>query len=213
MFFYGFCVFLGGWLIILLLSTPTKPLDRGLHVNGKLTLSENIADVAGVSSRTTATARRSATGERGRRRVHGRPALLHRLRQAWRSKERPEILRTLVMVDGHAPGQYRAAAVRNVDAWYRAFDVKAGREALPGSGGAHPGVVSRGRDEPAARSAPRTPPRSSRSRTASVTAAPRRRSTSARRGRSSSGVRSSTAYPPQPVRACEAFVPARDAGP
>ena len=32
----------------------------------------------------------------------------------------------LVMNDGHAPGQYRADAVRNVDAWYSAFGVQPG---------------------------------------------------------------------------------------
>ncbi len=30
------------------------------------------------------------------------------------------------MADGHSPGPYRAATVRNIDAWYPAFDVKPG---------------------------------------------------------------------------------------
>ena len=32
------------------------------------------------------------------------------------------------MTDPHAPGEYRAATVRNIDAWYSAFDVMAGEK-------------------------------------------------------------------------------------
>jgi predicted metalloendopeptidase len=32
------------------------------------------------------------------------------------------------MTNGHAPGQYRADTVRNIDEWYQAFDVKAGEK-------------------------------------------------------------------------------------
>ena len=39
---------------------------------------------------------------------------------------RPEALRARVATDGHAPGMYRALTVRNLDAWYKAFDVKEG---------------------------------------------------------------------------------------
>jgi putative endopeptidase len=31
------------------------------------------------------------------------------------------------LTDGHAPGRYRASTVRNLDAWYRAFDVRPGQ--------------------------------------------------------------------------------------
>jgi putative endopeptidase len=43
--------------------------------------------------------------------------------QIWRSKFRPEALRASLMTNGHAPGEYRADTVRNIDAWYAAFDV------------------------------------------------------------------------------------------
>jgi predicted metalloendopeptidase len=36
-------------------------------------------------------------------------------------------LRQLILTDGHAPEQYRALTVRNIDEWYSAFDVKPGR--------------------------------------------------------------------------------------
>jgi predicted metalloendopeptidase len=32
-----------------------------------------------------------------------------------------------VLTDGHAPAQYRTYIVRNLDAWYKAFDVKPGQ--------------------------------------------------------------------------------------
>jgi len=32
-----------------------------------------------------------------------------------------------VLTDGHAPDEYRADTVRNLDAWYGAFDVKTGQ--------------------------------------------------------------------------------------
>ena len=49
--------------------------------------------------------------------------------QVWRSKTRDPALRQRLLTDGHAPGQYRALTVRNLDPWYAAFDVKSG-EAL-----------------------------------------------------------------------------------
>ena len=56
--------------------------------------------------------------------------------QAWRAKTRDAALRAQLIDDGHAPGAFRAQTVRNLDAWYDAFDVQAGREAVPGAGGA-----------------------------------------------------------------------------
>ena len=44
-----------------------------------------------------------------------------------RSKMREAQLRRNVMTDGHAPSQYRAATVRNIDAWYNAFNVQPGQ--------------------------------------------------------------------------------------
>ena len=35
-------------------------------------------------------------------------------------------LRQRIATDGHAPGNFRALTVRNLDAWYDAFDVKEG---------------------------------------------------------------------------------------
>ena len=40
---------------------------------------------------------------------------------------REPALRQRLLTDGHAPAEYRADTVRNLDAWYGAFDVKPGQ--------------------------------------------------------------------------------------
>ena len=47
--------------------------------------------------------------------------------QTWRRKTREPALRHQILTDGHAPAQYRADTVRNLDAWYEAFGVKPGQ--------------------------------------------------------------------------------------
>ena len=96
-----------------------------LAVNGKLTLGENIADLAGLT----------AAYEAYRRSQGGRPApkadgftddqqFFISFEQSWREKVREPALRNQVLTDGHAPGEYRALTVRNLDPWYSAFRVK-----------------------------------------------------------------------------------------
>ncbi len=93
-----------------------------LAVNGKQTLSENIADVAGLS----------ASHDAYVLSLHGKPApMLQGLTgdqrfflaytQSWREKVRDAALRQQVKTDGHAPAMYRGDTVRNLDAWYPAF--------------------------------------------------------------------------------------------
>ena len=104
-----------------------EPLP-GLHLNGKLTLDENIADLAGLAAAydgyRAAYGGKEAPTDAGSDR---RPAFLHRVRPGSRGKMRPETLRVIVMTDGHAPDEYRADTVRNLDAWYTAFNVKPGK--------------------------------------------------------------------------------------
>ena len=93
-----------------------------VHVNGKLTLSENIADVAGLSAAYDAyRALGNATPESDR-------VFFLSFAQAYKSKLREQLARQLVLTDGHALDEYRADTVRNLDAWYPAFDVKAGQK-------------------------------------------------------------------------------------
>ena len=105
-----------------------EPLP-GVHVNGKLTLSENIADVAGVSA--AYDAYRIAYAGRPIPEIDGFTAdqrFFIGYGQAWRVKARPEALRSQIMTDSHAPGEYRADIVRNLDAWYSAFGVRKGEK-------------------------------------------------------------------------------------
>ena len=105
-----------------------EPLP-GLHVNGKLTLSENIADVAGLS--VAFDAYRSASAGKSSRDAQGltdEQRFFLAYAQSWRSKMRPELLRVLLATDGHAPDQYRADTVRNIDAWYQAFNIQPARK-------------------------------------------------------------------------------------
>lgn len=104
-----------------------EPLP-GTHVNGKLTLSENIADVAGLSA--AYDAYRTAVGSQSAPRagLTNDQRFFIAYAQSWRSKMRPEFLRVLLTSDGHAPDQYRADTVRNLDAWYAAFNIQSGRK-------------------------------------------------------------------------------------
>jgi predicted metalloendopeptidase len=101
----------------------------GLHVNGKLTLGENIADVAGLSA--TYDAYRASLGGKEAPVIDGFTGdqrFFLAFAQAWASKMREPALRQRVLTDGHAPGQFRALTVRNIDAWYAAFGVKPGQK-------------------------------------------------------------------------------------
>jgi len=98
-----------------------------LAVNGKLTLGENIADVAGLQASYDAY-RASLKGKEAPviDGFTGDQRFFIAYAQTWATKMRDEALRQRVATDGHAPGNYRALTVRNLDAWYKAFDVKEG---------------------------------------------------------------------------------------
>ena len=101
-----------------------------LAVNGQLTLSENIADLAGLA--VAYDGWRSSLGsppEQGRSEFTPDQQFFLSFAQSWRLKEREQALREALHTDGHAPDQYRALTVRNLDPWYAAFGVTPG-EAL-----------------------------------------------------------------------------------
>jgi putative endopeptidase len=95
-----------------------------LHVNGQLTLSENIADVAGLSAAYDAY---RASNPNATRSPDDQNFFIS-YAQSWRTKMREPLLRQVVVTDGHAPDEYRADTVRNLDAWYAAFGVKPGQK-------------------------------------------------------------------------------------
>ncbi len=101
----------------------------GLYVNGKQTLGEDIADVSGL----TASYRAYHLS------LDGKPAptidgltgdqrFFIAFGQAWRSKIRDAALRQRLATDVHAPAEFRAETVRNLDPWYKAFDVQPGQK-------------------------------------------------------------------------------------
>jgi len=100
-----------------------------VHVNGKQTLSENIADVAGLSVAYDGW-QRSLNGKPGvdADGFTARQLFFLSYAQGWRDKTREAALRRRIVTDGHAPDQYRADTVRNLDAWYDAFDVEHGQK-------------------------------------------------------------------------------------
>ncbi len=103
------------------------PLDD-LSVNGEFTLGENIGDLGGISIGLLAynmslqgEAAPVIDGFTGEQRVFLGYA------QVWRSKIRDEALRQRIATDPHSPAVYRTnGAVRNVPAFYDAFDVQEG---------------------------------------------------------------------------------------
>jgi putative endopeptidase len=101
----------------------------GMHVNGQLTMGENIADLAGVlvaldayhasQKGTTPAVLDGWTGDQ---------RFFLAYAQAYRNKERDDALRSQMASDPHTPDHFRAIGpLRNVDAWYATFKVTAGK--------------------------------------------------------------------------------------
>ncbi|PIC01724.1 M13 family metallopeptidase [Caulobacter sp. X] len=100
----------------------------GVHVNGKLTMGENIGDMAGLT----------LALEAYHVSLHGQPAPVldgftgdQRIylgwAQVWRGKSREDALKQQIASDPHSPGYYRVnGTIRNQPGWYSAFDVKPG---------------------------------------------------------------------------------------
>ena len=104
-----------------------EPLP-GLHINGKLTLGENVADIAGLVI--ALKAYHISLG--------GKPApVLNGLTgdqrfyiayaQSWRERHRDGAIRSQVLSNPHSPSEFRVnGVVRNTEGWYTAFGVKPG---------------------------------------------------------------------------------------
>ncbi len=103
-----------------------EPLP-GMHIPGRLTLGENIADVAGLAA--ALDAYHASLGGKVAPTIEGYTGdqrFFIAYAQSWATKMREATLRNRLATDGHAPGDYRALTVRNIDAWYDAFGVKEG---------------------------------------------------------------------------------------
>ena len=101
----------------------------GVHIKGKLTLGENLADLGGLETAYAAYRRYVAR--------HGEPPVIDgftgdqrffiAFAQAWQGKRREGALRQQLLSDPHSPDQYRVdGIVRNFDPWYKAFNVQPG---------------------------------------------------------------------------------------
>jgi putative endopeptidase len=96
-------------------------------VNGTQTLSENIADVAGLSAAYDAWRSTVTTPAPAADGITPDQLFFISFGRNWRAKIREAALRRQIVVDGHAPAEYRADTVRNIDAWYAAFSVQPGQ--------------------------------------------------------------------------------------
>jgi endothelin-converting enzyme/putative endopeptidase len=96
-----------------------------LHINGRQTLGESIADVAGLAAAFDAY-HASLKGSEAPKvdNLTGDEQFFIAFSQNWGSVTRDAALRQQVLSDPHAPGEYRALTVRNEDGWYTAFDIK-----------------------------------------------------------------------------------------
>jgi endothelin-converting enzyme/putative endopeptidase len=101
----------------------------GQHIRGAQTMGENIGDLGGIEMAYAAYQRYQAR--------HGRAPVIGGLTgdqrfflayaQAWRTNVREAALRQQVLTNPHSPAEFRVnGVVRNVDAWYRAFNVQPG---------------------------------------------------------------------------------------
>jgi len=102
----------------------------GVHVNGKLTMGENIADLGGLTLGL----------EAYHASLHGKPApvvdgmtgdqrVFLGWAQVWREKLRDAHARNLIVTDPHSPPRARVnIPSHNIDAWYKAFDVQPGQK-------------------------------------------------------------------------------------
>ena len=107
-----------------------EPLP-GFKVNAELTMGENIGDLGGLEMAYAAYRRHVDQ--------HGEPPVVGGLTgdqrfflsyaQTWASHMSDNLLRQIVLTDEHSPPSYRVnGIVRNMDAWYRAFDIKPGHK-------------------------------------------------------------------------------------
>jgi len=101
----------------------------GVRIKGQLTLGENLGDLGGLEVAYSAYRKYVAQ--------HGEPPVIDGLTgdqrffiaygYSWETKQREGALRAQLLTNEHSPAKYRVnGVVRNVDAWYKAFNVQPG---------------------------------------------------------------------------------------
>lgn len=103
-----------------------EPIE-GNHVNGRLTMGENIGDVGGLSMAYEAY-KLSLNGKEAPviDGLTGDQRFFLAWAQVWKEKRTEQSLLNQLRSDPHSPARYRTMAPRNHDAWYKAFDVQPG---------------------------------------------------------------------------------------
>ncbi|MBA4136290.1 MAG: M13 family peptidase [Opitutus sp.] len=100
----------------------------GQFVNGELTLGENIGDLGGVSIAYEAL-QRSLQGKE-RKLIDGltpEQRFFLSWAQTWKTKTRPDRMKTLLQIDVHSPGEFRAfGPLVNLPEFFEAFGIKEG---------------------------------------------------------------------------------------
>lgn len=99
-----------------------------IHVNGKLTLGENLADLGGLAI-AYAAFKKTPQGQSDELIDGFTPDQRFFLSwaQVWRMNIRPETAAQLILVDPHSPGDARTIGpLVNMDAWYKAFNIQEG---------------------------------------------------------------------------------------
>ena len=98
-----------------------------VSLNGKQTLAENIADVAGIAAAYDGYhASLGGVTPPAQDGLSGDQQFFIAFAQNYAAKMREAALRQEVATDSHSPDEYRASTVRNIDAWYTAFNVQPG---------------------------------------------------------------------------------------
>ncbi len=99
-----------------------------IHVNGKLTMGENIGDLGGLN--VAYEAFKMTEQGKSKKKIDGftpDQRFFLSWAQVWRGSSRPETTAQLVQTDPHSPNEFRTiGAPVNMDEWYKAFDVKPG---------------------------------------------------------------------------------------
>ena len=99
-----------------------------IHVNGKLTLGENLADLGGLNVAYEAF-KKTKEGQSNKKIDGFTPDQRFFLSwaQVWRGQQRPEAAAQQIVTDPHSPERFRCnAPVTNIDSWYAAFNVQPG---------------------------------------------------------------------------------------
>jgi putative endopeptidase len=105
-------------------------VNDSLHINGKLTLGENLADLGGLNIAYEAF-KKTDEGKSDKKIDGFTPDQRFFLSwaQVWRSNTLPQYSAQLILTDPHSPGAARCnIPVSNMDSWYKAFDVQPGEK-------------------------------------------------------------------------------------